>query len=241
MKTGERKALFVRIFAEFLAIFAGVVLALTADGWAEQRAEERAASAGLRLVLGDLEQDSAQFVVVRLKMSEWADATAWLLLQWDRSDVPADSVAHAFDVLTQGESLRLSNVGFDGLRDANRLRFIPDADLVNRLRDYYQIRQPQVGGSYDRTIELVDELPRLAAPYLVYGSDETARTRWQPLAPAGVTVRRAWSEVSGDPVLHQSLVWFGRWTGYVIQLLEESETSVGEILEEVRSTQHGSG
>jgi len=168
-------------------------------------------------------------------MREWADATAWLLLQWDRNDVPSDSVARAFDVLTQGESLRLSNVGFDGLRDANRLRFVPDADLVNRLRDYYQIRQPQVEASFARTIELVDELPRLAAPYVVYGSDETARTRWQALASAGVRLRRPWPEISDDPVLHQSLLWFGRWTGYVVQLLEESEVSVGETLDEVRS------
>jgi len=41
MKAWERRNLFVRVSAEFLAIFAGVVLALTADGWAERRAEER--------------------------------------------------------------------------------------------------------------------------------------------------------------------------------------------------------
>jgi hypothetical protein len=234
MKLGERRKLTVRLFAEFLAIFAGAAVALTVDGWAERRSETQEAQAGLALVLSDLEQDSAQFAAVRSKMGEWADATAWLLLAWGRPDFPADSVALAFDALTQGEALQLSTVGFDGLRDSNRLRFIENRAVVRGLREYYQVRQTQIRDSFDKTIELVDGLPKLAATHLEYGSDESTRARWQPLATGGVRLRHPWVAITQDPVLHQSLVWFGRWTGYVVQLLEESEAELGALLEDVR-------
>jgi len=234
MKRGERRVLSLRIVVEFLAIFSGAVLALAADGWAERRSEQEEAQAGLVLVLSDLEEDSAQFAALRGKMSEWADATAWLVLGWGLPDLAADSVARAFDTLTQGESLQLSTVGFEGLRDSNRLRFIDDEAMVARVREYYQVRQPQIRGSYEKTIELVDELPRLAAEHLEYGSEESARARWQPLATAGVELRHPWVQISQDPFLHQSLVWFGRWTGYMVQLIEESESDLSGLLETVR-------
>ncbi len=58
-------------------------------------------------------------------------ALVWLMLGWDRSDLPSDSIARAFDILTEGETLNLNSVGFDGLRDSNRLRLIDDPTRRN--------------------------------------------------------------------------------------------------------------
>ena len=233
MDSGRRSALAVRIGAEFLAIFAGAILALTADGWAERRSEQEEARAGLALILSDLEEDSIQYVVVGDKMSEWTEAAAWLILNWDRTDLPADSVELAFDIFTEGESFQVSRVGFEGLRDANRLGFIENGGVLAALRRYYQIDQPQLRRSYDHTIELVDELPRLSAAHLRYGSESNVREGW-PLTKAGVELRHPWAEISRDPVLHQTLLWFGRWTGYMADSLEEAEVKLAGVLKEVR-------
>ena len=134
MESGGKRAFLFRLLAEFLAIFAGAVLALSADGWADRRSEEQEARAGLELVQSDLEADSAQFGPVRSTMSRWMRDAAWLIASWDRRDLPADSVALVFDSFTRSEaSLHFNRSGFDGLRDANRLRLIDDLTEVGSI------------------------------------------------------------------------------------------------------------
>ncbi len=75
-------------------------------------------------------------------------------------------------------------------------------------RAYGLLETASRSGSMDKTIELVDELPRLATLHLRYNQDTQDLSLW-PIEGGTVRLRRPWNEIAADPVLHQAVLWWG--------------------------------
>lgn len=159
-----------RLLAEFLAIFAGVVLGLLADDWRQARVDRADGADALRLIAADLASDSAELAGRLDAVRADVEAASWLTRSWDRADAPADSTERALNRFYLTAYYQPSNATYESLKSGDRLHIIRDDGLRSRIVHYFQNRETLVAQAGDmgmdadfKTLAKLDRHVRRAA------------------------------------------------------------------------------
>jgi hypothetical protein len=218
-----------------LIVFVGVLLALAADDIRETRSEASEARQSLGLLLEDVAADSASFASTATAHREEATWIAWLIENWARSELPADSLERAFWVLGTTSSTRLSRSAYSGLESANRLRLLRPDSLQHLIRRYYQDLQPGVEQFQTETRTLERQVGREHLGHYVVGQPGAVPGTMWPVADESVEFRTPWAEIQADVELHYLLVTLGRRMDSLSTRLSEGEVEAGRVLAAIRS------
>ena len=219
----SRSAKVLRLLGEAVVIGAGVLAALFADDWRENRSERLAALAGLEIVAVDLRADSAEFERFRQQAQRLATTSAWLLSVWDDPSPPQDSLEVALYQYSTGSPFQVNRAGFEGLRDTNRLHLIQDDSIRAGVLRYYQERHGDLEGRRGLFDPRRDRLVYEVLPNHVIdleGGDPG--TVWPPKEDR-VRLRHPWSVATEDPYLRTDIVWLGRFMDNFTGHLERAE------------------
>ena len=140
MTSNERHAN-LRLLAEFLVIFAGVVLGLFADDWRQGRNDAKEGVAALRLLQADLVADSAE-VASRIRGARrGSNATSLLIEVWGDLEASSEYLESAIYSYYITSYYQPFNSTYEGLKAGNSLRLIEDKELRAGIIDYFQNRQ----------------------------------------------------------------------------------------------------
>lgn len=215
-------------------MFVGVLLALAADDIRETRSEAAEARQSLGLLLEDLAADSASFAETAKAHRDEATWIAWLIENWARSELPADSLGQAFWVLGTTSSINMSRSAYSGLESANRLRLLKPASLQHLIRGYYQDLQPGVERFQAETRTLERQVGREHLGQYVVGQPGAVRGTMWPVADESTEFRATWAEIQTDVELHYLLVTLGRRMDALSKRLLDGETQAGQVLAAIR-------
>jgi hypothetical protein len=220
---------------EFTIIFVGVVLALAADDLRETRSEAEEAEESLALVYADLVADSVEFAVVGGSARRHMEAAAWLVERWEDPGTDPDSAEMALSAFQTGRALQLNSSAYEGLRSSNRLRLIRSDSVRAAILQYYQFRQVAIREFNEGRLGRIETLLYEALPpHVRYlgGEDEG---KMLPLQGSGMTLRTSFGEVTSDPFVQSEIVWTGRFSDFMCQILQEGEQEASSLMSLIRS------
>lgn len=202
----SRQVPWARIGAEFLAILAGVTVALVADDWRARQGDRETEVAALEEILRDLEEDSVELASMRRRMRWQNDAALWAQANFGR-DVPADSAISQLRRLMMYSLYQPIRSGYVGLRDTGGLRLVLDRDLRSQLVVYYEKGQPYMQQLERQYWPLRETFLRTAESGMITVGD----TMTTELFPDGVRLQllRPWSELSSNAEFQTRLMTFG--------------------------------
>jgi hypothetical protein len=149
---------------EFLAIFLGVSLSFLADDWRETRGERREEARVIELLASDLQQDLSGIRRQIAQDSAAADAGQWLHLNWNRSDLPLDSLEWAWGAVHDGGPYSPVRSEYESAKSAGRLQLIRDASIRQQVAAYYEQEQPHLQTVNRITIDFDFDVWRLLRP-----------------------------------------------------------------------------
>lgn len=159
------KSVGVRLVAEFLIVFTGVVGALLADDWRERRSERRIAQEGLAQIQVDLDLESAEYQALFESVGQQERAAAWLIVNLERPGVPTDSVAEAMRTVTVGRIFEPAGPAYQSLRDGGNLHLLEDPALRREIVRYYEDTQTYLAELDTRVEEVSHEVERRLVRY----------------------------------------------------------------------------
>jgi hypothetical protein len=227
-----------RVISEFAVIFVGVALALAADDFRETQAERREARESLELVVADLLADSTDFASVRSTAETHAAAAAYLTERWSDVEVSEDSIQMALGEFSDRSTLQLSSSAFEGLRNSNRLRLVANDSIRAATARYYQNRQVVIRDFYNDVTKRREALVFEAlAPHVRHSEGEAAGRMWPPREPR-LTLRTSWEGLTRDPRVHSEIVWFGRFSDFLGQVMSLGEADAGSLMALIRADLH---
>lgn len=132
-----------RAVLEFFAIFLGVSLSFLADDWREFLSERREEKRVMRMIVGDIERDTAE---IRLQIRQDSIALAamqWLSVNWEREGLPPDSLDSAVEGMHHGNPFTPARSGYEGAKSAAHLQLIRDELLRTDVAEYFDRHQPK--------------------------------------------------------------------------------------------------
>ncbi len=194
-----------RILAEFLAIFAGVVLGLLADDWREARQDRERESFALQEILADLKGDSAELASFDRQARDWNSAGLWVAKHRGVS-VPADSVVNAIRPVYFTYVYRPQHAAYVGLRDAGELDLIRDRALRRQLVDYFETQQPYAESLYQRTNEMYFDAGKATRAYFRLTVTADAQSL---RGDTGLELLRPWLDASRDQEFTAAVIMLG--------------------------------
>ena len=136
-----------KIGAEFLAIFAGVVLGLLANSWRQAHEDRVQESFALQEMVADLQADSAELAAIDRRARQWDSAGLWVARHRGVA-VPGDSAVKAVAPLFHTFVYRPQRAAYVGLRDAAELGLVRDRALRRQVVDYFETQQAYVESLY---------------------------------------------------------------------------------------------
>jgi hypothetical protein len=129
-----------RIFAEFVAITAGVFLGLLADDYRGYRAERATEREYIDLFQRDLDRDLGRLEVARRDIERHANGAQVIRRAIDQ-DIQSESFERALSVMFYTATYDWQRPTFVSLRDGAGLHIIEDSALRSTLIDYYEVSQ----------------------------------------------------------------------------------------------------
>ena len=216
---------FSGLLKEGVVIFLGVLVALFADDWRENRAEREEAQASLHVIAADLARDSVTLELVLGSARRHERAAGWLFSSWNVATPPSDSLETALFDLETADQLSFSRAGYDGLRAANRLDLLGSDTLRAMLTSYYEVDQPSVGEYSEIVYERREGLLMALAPHIAYQSYPPERPRLE--------LRGTWAEVTLDFSIHTRLRRYGgsqRALAVQVQYLQTRVRELGALV-----------
>ncbi|MGD2123611.1 MAG: hypothetical protein PVJ76_17800 [Gemmatimonadota bacterium] len=132
-----------RAGAEFIAILAGVTVALLADDWRQYRNDREEEQVALQEIHNDLAADSVALNKMRQLAQAQTEAAFWAQENFER-DLPADSALQGIEPLGFLELYQPPKSGYVGLRDSGRLALVLNGDLRRRIVTYYESTQTYI-------------------------------------------------------------------------------------------------
>lgn len=106
-----------RVTAEFIAILAGVTIALLADDWRDSRNDRAEEKTALEEVMTDLEADSVDLATQGRMLRRTEEAALWLLRR-TQDHPPPDSINRRVTRLFFYATYEPLSAGYTGLRDS---------------------------------------------------------------------------------------------------------------------------
>ena len=201
----RRRVPWLRLLAEFAAIFAGVSLSLLADDWRQYRAD-RAQEVELLLGLqSDLVADSADLVPVRRRGERWNQGAVRLRLRMESSEeLPPDSVYSYVEPVVWRNTYQPVTSTYASLKAGGLMTLIRDVELRRLVSKYYEVDQPAAVANYDVAIAANDNL-RSYALWEVPLSDSLSR--YFPITELRLT--RDWAGITGNAGFKGSIFTLG--------------------------------
>jgi hypothetical protein len=224
-----------RIIAEFIAILAGVTVALLADDWRAYRSDRDSERAALEEILRDLEADSAELVSQRRRMRLQNEAALWAQANFG-ADVPEDSALIHYSRLFTYALYQPVRSGYLGLRDSGDLTLILDRDLRQGVVHYYEVTQPYMLQFDSRYWPTRDAFVEVATRDVLLVGDTSAKEIFP--SGFGYELRRPWREFSRDFEFRNRLMHFGayasNWGVRIGQVLERNRELRDRVTEYLR-------
>lgn len=190
-----------RGFVDFLAIFLGVSLSFLAEDWREDLNEVEDGLRSLQGIVADINQDlpTAQ-ALARI------DSTAlvrglWLHQNWERDDLPEDSVDAALQALHSGSPYTPVRSEYESAKYAGRLQYLENQELRQDITQLYESSQPLLVHVYDLRTDFTLELWRLLRPYESYRTTFEGGNTVPP-----VHLQADWPELRSNNSLRNALV-----------------------------------
>ena len=209
----QRRALWIRLTAEFLVIVASVYLAVFLEGASQERADHDRAREALTQLFGELREDRADFERV-ISLQDDINRDYVNLVRWLESpaSMPSDSIGAALTEIFDNPTLFPRQASWRMMIASGQLSDLRASELILQLGHLYETaysRLDYVSQFYDRI--LTDQLQK------------TVIANWDPDEATLLTsdpdeIRRFRSE----------LVWIEKWNvsyrelliGYLAELTE---------------------
>jgi len=238
----ESPRIWRRGVAEFLAIFLGVTLSFVADDWREDLRDRQEAERVLAGIAADLEYD-----LVSLRGKIRLDGASlgverWLLENWEREDLPSDSIEAAWIQVLNVSSYSPIRSEYESASSAGRLQLIENAALRETIVRHYETWQSHQQVQNRNQLEFVFELWRQSRAHFRFeGFDDPSQ--WVPelgeMREAFLPVELIgdWSATRRDAVLHGALaesMLVRRMHHYQLRAFaRDTESLRAEILSEI--------
>lgn len=179
-----------RGIVEFVAIFLAVTLSFLADDWREEL-EQRDRAVG---VLEGIERDLSQDLAVMRQGLEYDSvaipAGTWLANNWERADLPADSIDWAHRQMSNWLPYFPVRAEYESAKAAGRIQFIENDELRTQIVAFYEEGQARLGALNDLARDMTLELQRALRPH--------ARAEYHTDQPPERSLAGAWSDVRRD-------------------------------------------
>lgn len=227
----KRQIPWARVTAEFLAILAGVTLALLADDWRDYRNDRETEKAALVEILRDLEADSSALAAQRRRMRLQNDAALWAQGHFGM-EVPGDSALSAVRNLWYFTRYQPVRSGYVGLRDSGQMALIVDPSLRQGVVDYYEVSQPYMLQSSDYYWQLRDRFTESLFEDVLLIGDTAA----EEIFPSGFALElgRPWQEFSDEIEFRNRLMAFGAFAsnwGVRIEGVQEANRTLKDLVQ----------
>lgn len=141
-----------RLAAEFLVIVVGVLLALAADRWNQERADADAEAAYINRLIDEIRADSVQMERALALMPSRLAARDTLLGVVNGAEAPPDFVATVLAASGLEVDLNPPNAWRE-LEAASSLNLIRDAQARRAVTTYYRVTRQQYGRNLTRAQE----------------------------------------------------------------------------------------
>lgn len=190
-----------RGIVNFLAIFLGVSLSFLAEDWREDLNEVEDGLRSLQGIVADINQDvpTAQ-TLARIDSTALARGL-WLHRNWERDDLPDDSVDAALQALHSGSPYTPVRSEYESAKYAGRLQYLENQALRQDITQLYESSQPLLVHVYDLRTDFTLELWRLLRPYESYGTSFEGGNTVPP-----VHLQADWFELRSNTSLRNALV-----------------------------------
>lgn len=218
----DRKTL-TRLGAEFLVIFASVVLALVADDWRQSRNERAAAEQALQLVLLDLREDYHALEIYQRRLQGQDSAAGRFLDLLDEGAAAEELATTVWDALNVW-NYRPSYSAYRGLVQSGQLGLIREETLREAVIRYHDEDIPYLDDLRTGVVESADRAALLAGRHFrrVPGPDTM---RWDlRLVTSSDAVRRDGEFLSALASAASARRWLAFRIGQIF-LVENAETA----------------
>ena len=226
-----------RAGAEFIAILAGVTLALLADDWREYRNDREEERVALQEIIQDLVADSAALDEMLQLAQGQTEAAFWAQGNFGE-DLPPDSALQGIRPLGFLAFYQPAKSGYVGLRDSGRLALVLNGDLRRRIVTYYESTQTYIQQLETLYHPLLREyLDRMLQDILLVLNDSAPRLGSQE--GFHQTLRRPWRQISNEFEFQTETTYLGAMAsnfGYrVDEAMKENQQLRSSITEELEN------
>ena len=226
MAQGKFRDKAVRAAAELTLIVVGVMIALAADGWKDDRADAARARDLTRLLIEDLRGDADDLAQLQAGGLSRDSAIAILMVDYDRGGLPADSVGTLLSRLN-GSAMEYTarRSAYDALIQTDGLRLVATPEVRASLLDYYQRKQREVERVYGNYIGRSQEFQDVAIPLVQLRPSDVSQglgswTRWER------TLAQPWSTIVQSTELSSALqIYKGYGQGLARRVNEAAEAN----------------
>lgn len=224
-----RRTPMLRYALELAVVFLGVSLSLAAEEWRQARTLRADEETSLGRIVEDLRID-IEDLRGNLERAEAGRVGAlWLRKNWDRADLPEDSVAAAVRDLFEISIFVPNASEYTALRSAGRVNIIQDAELRRSLTLLYE-RHPLF-----HELHRLDE-QRRAQLSLRLGSSFTPASSEQlyPLPPFEPV--NQWHDLLQDPGFRRDAHMSGVIKQWLVWNIQGQIRSSQEAIEQIEAT-----
>jgi hypothetical protein len=200
-----------RLGFEFVVIFAAVLLSFIAEDWRQQLEDRRIER---RLLLGlvqDLEVDTLFFGRGSIPTdSIAAEAGEWLQANWQRLNVPGDSIARALNGMYRGMAYAPARTEYEAAKSSARLDLIRSAELRRQINNHFEQTHRILEAVWGLNWRFHFEWAEVVRPYVAFAptfrepDDLRPETYTQDLWPAA-TLAEPWDRFRMDQRVHATL------------------------------------
>jgi hypothetical protein len=197
----RRQSRIGRLIVEFLVLFLAVSLSFVAEDIREDRAERREELVVLDAIRADLRGDLPIVNDILRFDSAAAWGAQWLHRNWERLELPPDSVTLALQAQYTGRVYAPVRAAYESAKGSGRFDFIDNPELRLAIGTHYETGQGERRAVNDLVIASLLEFNRALRPYVAFGAD------FPPVccAPA-VSLALPWSSVRGDRELRNTML-----------------------------------
>jgi hypothetical protein len=204
-----------RITAEFIAILAGVTLALLSDDWREYRGDREDERLALQEITSDLETDSVQLADLQEGMQRTEQAVLWMLRNLS-APLLEDSVIRGVSPAWSDLEYEQVRSGYGALMNSGKLSIIRDPQIRRGMVEYYEGTQPYMRQRYEAYMTVLDEVYDAWGAHIGAVPDSTGDVFREAV---NTTLLHSWEEISRDNRLVFKMTQIGSWaSGFALRV-----------------------
>jgi hypothetical protein len=161
--------------SELLIVVAGVLIALTADGWLQRRNLRTAERASLSRLANDMQVDIDDISGNLARTRRGSEAAIWLMERRGEPFPTPDSLSRRLTDFTACSILSANTSEYTALKSSGQLTNLRDAAFRQRLVNLYE-QYPYVSALYDSDCRLMEEGIAAIESLLDFGLDPSWET-----------------------------------------------------------------